>query len=153
MTFRILFVCHGNICRSPMAEFITKDMVRKRGLSEIIYVESCATSNEEIGNDIYPPAKRALSDHGIPFEHRRARRITSADYDAFDLIIPMDRYNVANMHTFVKEDPDKKVRLMMSYLGTESDVKDPWYSGDYEGTFRILTKACSAMLDSLQLDG
>ena len=146
---RILFVCHGNICRSPMAEFIMKDMIAKRGLRDI-YVESCATSTEELGNDIYPPAKRCLLSHGIPFEHRSARQMTSKDYDRFDMIIAMDSWNIRNMRCFVNGDPEKKVSLMMSHCGKDTDVADPWYSGDFETTFNDLTEACAAIMDSLE---
>ena len=146
---RILFVCHGNICRSPMAEFIMKDMAAKRGLRDI-YVESCATSTEELGNDIYPPAKRCLSSHGIPYERRSARQMTSKDYDRFDMIIAMDSWNIRNMRYFVNGDPEKKVSLMMSHCGKDTDVADPWYSGDFETTYNDLTEACGALLDTLE---
>ena len=145
---RILFVCHGNICRSPMAEFIMKDMVSKRNLKDF-HIESCATSTEELGNDLYPPAKRCLSSHGIPFEHRSARQMTSKDYDRFDMIIAMDSWNIRNMRYFVNGDPERKVSLMMSHCGKDGDVADPWYSGDFETTYNDITEACRALLDSL----
>ena len=146
---RILFVCHGNICRSPMAEFIMKDMVAKRGLKDF-HIESCATSTEEIGCDIYPPAKRCLTSHGIPFEHRSARQMTRGDYDRFDMIIAMDSWNIRNMRHFVGNDPEGKVSLMMSHCGKDDDVTDPWYSGDFETTYNDITEACTALLDSLE---
>ena len=146
---RILFVCHGNICRSPMAEFIMKDMAAKRGLKDF-HIESCATSTEEIGCDIYPPAKRCLTSHGISFEHRSARQMTSGDYGRFDMIIAMDSWNVRNMRHFVGSDPEGKVSLMMSHCGKEDDVTDPWYSGDFETTYNDITEACTALLDSLE---
>ena len=146
---RILFVCHGNICRSPMAEFIMKDLVSKRGLSDDFYIESCATSTEELGNDIYPPAKRCLKAHGIPFESGSARQMTSDDYDRFDMIIAMDSWNIRNMRRFVNGDPEKKVSLMMEHCGMGRDVADPWYTGDFERTFRDITEACGALLDSI----
>ena len=145
---RILFVCHGNICRSPMAEFIMKDMVSKRGLKDF-RIESCATSTEEIGNDIYPPARRCLSAHGIGYEHRSARQMTSDDYDRFDLIIAMDSWNMRNMRRFVGDDPEKKVSLMMSHCGRSGDVADPWYTGDFERTFDDISEACKGLLDSM----
>ncbi len=148
---RILFVCHGNICRSPMAEFIMKDLVSKRGLSDSFHIESCATSTEELGNDIYPPAKRCLSSHGIPFDHRSARQMTSDDYDSFDMIIAMDYNNLYNMRRFVRDDPGKKVSLMMEHCGKDRDVADPWYTGDFERTFSDITEACTALLDELPL--
>ena len=146
---RILFVCHGNICRSPMAEFIMKDMVAKRGLRDF-YIESCATSTEELGCDMYPPAKRCLTSHGIPFEHRSARQMTRGDYDRFDMIIAMDSWNIRNMKHFIGDDPGRKVSLMMSHCGKDDDVTDPWYSGDFETTYNDITEACTALLDSLE---
>ena len=146
---RILFVCHGNICRSPMAEFIMKDMAAKRGLKDF-YIESCATSTEELGCDMYPPAKRCLTSHGIPFEHRSARQMTRGDYDRFDMIIAMDSWNIRNMRHFVGNDSEGKVSLMMSHCGKDDDVTDPWYSGDFETTYNDITEACTALLDSLE---
>ena len=147
---KILFVCHGNICRSPMAEFIFRDMVRSRGLEEQFYVESAAVSTEEIGNSIYPPAKRCLNAHGIPFDKdKTARQITWADYDRFDLIICMDRMNLRWLKYIIPNDPQNKVRLMMSYAGIERDVADPWYTGDFETTYNDITTACESLLHKL----
>jgi protein-tyrosine phosphatase len=144
---RIIFVCHGNICRSPMAEFIFKDKIRSRGLNEQFYVESAAVSTEEIGNSIYPPAKRCLNAHGIPFDtSKTARQITRADYDRFDLIICMDRMNLRWLKYIIPNDPAGKVRLMMSYAGQDRDVADPWYTGDFETTYRDLDLATEALL-------
>lgn len=143
----IIFVCHGNICRSPMAEFIFKDKIRSRGLNEQFYVESAAVSTEEIGNSIYPPAKRCLNAHGIPFDtSKTARQITRADYDRFDLIICMDRMNLRWLKYIIPNDPAGKVRLMMSYAGQDRDVADPWYTGDFETTYRDLDLATEALL-------
>ena len=145
--YRIIFCCHGNICRSPMAEFIFKDKIRSRGLNEQFYVESAAVSTEEIGNSIYPPAKRCLNAHGIPFDtSKTARQITRADYDRFDLIICMDRMNLRWLKYIIPNDPDHKVRLMMSYAGQDRDVADPWYTGDFETTYRDLDLATEALL-------
>lgn len=144
---RIIFVCHGNICRSPMAEFIFKDKIRSRGLNEQFYVESAAVSTEEIGNSIYPPAKRCLNAHGIPFDtSKTARQITRADYDRFDLIICMDRMNLRWLKYIIPKDPAGKIRLMMSYAGQDRDVADPWYTGDFETTYRDLDLATEALL-------
>ena len=144
----ILFVCHGNICRSPMAEFILKDMVRSKGLEESFHIESAAVSTEEIGNSMYPPAKRCLNAHGIPFDRNRtARQITRPDYDRFDLIICMDRMNLRWLKYIIPDDPKDKVHLMMSYAGIDRDVADPWYTGDFETTFRDITLACESLLD------
>ena len=143
---RILFVCHGNICRSPMAEFILKAMVREKGLDGY-YVESAAVSTEEIGNPIYPPARRCLSQHGVPFDNgKRARQVTRADYGRFDRIICMDTYNLRWIRRIIPEDPEGKIRLMMSFTGVTRDVADPWYTGDFETTFRDIVEGCEAML-------
>ena len=145
--YRIIFCCHGNICRSPMAEFIFKEKIRSRGLNEQFYVESAAVSTEEIGNSIYPPAKRCLNAHGIPFDtSKTARQLTRADYDRFDLIICMDRMNLRWLKYIIPNDPAGKIRLMMSYAGQDRDVADPWYTGDFETTYRDLDLATEALL-------
>ena len=147
---KIIFVCHGNICRSPMAEFIFKDLIRSRGLQDQFYVESAAVSTEEIGNSIYPPAKRCLNFHGIPFDKSKtARQITRADYDRFDLIILMDRMNLRWLKYIIPDDPQNKVRLMMTYAGQDRDVADPWYTGDFETTYRDITLATEKLLEKL----
>ena len=133
-----------------MAEFIMKDLVARRGLQSRYYIESCATSTEELGNDIYPPAKRCLSFHEISYEHRSARQMTSDDYDRFDMIIAMDSQNLRNMRRFVGDDPGKKVSLMMEHCGKGGNVADPWYTGDFERTYEDITEACSALLDKLE---
>ena len=143
---KVLFVCHGNICRSPMAEYILKALLRARGLEDRYYVESAAVSTEEIGNPIYPPARRCLTQHGIPFDHRGARQITRADYDRFDRIICMDASNLRMLRYIIPDDPQGKVHLMMSYTGRSRDVADPWYTGDFETTFQDILTACEAML-------
>ncbi len=148
--YRIIFCCHGNICRSPMAEFIFKYKIRSRGLNGQFYVESAAVSTEEIGNSIYPPAKRCLNAHGIPFDtSKTARQITRADYDRFDLIICMDRMNLRWLKYIIPNDPDNKVRLMMSYAGQDRDVADPWYTGDFETTYRDLMEATEKLLEAV----
>ena len=146
---RILFLCHGNICRSPMAEFIFKDLVRKNGLEDQFYIESAAVSTEEIGNSIYPPAKRCLNAHGIPFDKdKTARQITRADYDRFDLIIYMDRMNLRWLKWIIPDDPQNKIKLMMSYTGHDRDVTDPWYTGDFETTYNDIMEASQMLLTS-----
>ena len=148
--YKILFICHGNICRSPMAEFIFKDLIRSRGIEDRFYVESAAVSTEEIGNSIYPPAKRCLNAHGIPFDkNKTARQITRADYDRFDLIIYMDRMNLRWLKYIIPADPAGKVHLMMSYAGKDRDVADPWYTGDFETTYRDITLATEKLLEEL----
>lgn len=148
---RILFLCHGNICRSPMAEFIFKDLVRKNGLYDQFYIESAAVSTEEIGNSIYPPAKRCLNAHGIPFDKgKTARQITRADYDRFDLIIYMDRMNLRWLKWIIPDDPQNKIKLMMSFTGHDRDVADPWYTGDFETTYRDIMEASQMLLKIVQ---
>jgi len=146
---RILFVCHGNICRSPMAEFIMKDIVSRNGADDEFIIGSCATSSEEIGNDIYPPAKRVLDIHGVPYTGRKARRMTPDDYISNDMIICMDRQNLRNLRPFVGDDPDGKVSMLLQHSGLDKDVDDPWYTGDFERTFREISGACEAIFRSL----
>ena len=144
---RILFVCHGNICRSPMAEFILKAMVKAKGLDGQYYIESAAVSREEIGNPIYPPAKRCLNQHGVWFDPRKtAREVTRADYARFDRIIYMDYSNRRWLDRIFGGDPEGKVHSMMSYAGKSRDVADPWYTGDFERTFQDILEGCEAML-------
>lgn len=146
---RILFVCLGNICRSPMAEFILKDMLRAKGLEDRFYIESAAVSDEESGNPIYPPAKRCLTSHGIPFDPSKTSRIvTREDYDRFDRIICMDSNNIRWLLGIVGDDSEGKIRLMMSYAGISRDVADPWYTRDFEKTYEDLVLACEGLLRS-----
>lgn len=146
---RILFVCHGNICRSPMGEFILKALVKARGLEDGYHIESAAVSAEELGNPIYPPAKRCLSQHGVWFDPgKRARQITAADYGRFDRIICMDSSNLRLIKRIIPEDREGKIHLLMSYAGTGRDVADPWYTGDFETTFQDILEGCEAMLAS-----
>lgn len=144
---RILFICHGNICRSPMAEFVLKALVKARGLEGMYHIESAAVSAEETGNPIYPPAKRCLTQHGVWFDNsKRARRVTASDYDRFDRIICMDSYNLRWLERIFPGDPEGKVHLLMSYTGTGRDVADPWFTGDFEKAFQDILQGCEAML-------
>ena len=146
---RILFVCHGNICRSPMAEFVLKALVKAKGIEDQYYIESAAVTTDELGNPIYPPAKRCLSQHGVSFDPaKRARQITRADYDLFDRIICMDASNMRLIRRIIPSDPDGKIHLLMSYAGSGRDVADPWYTGDFETAFQDILMGCEAMLDS-----
>ena len=146
---KILFICHGNICRSPMAEFVMKDLVEKNGVSEEFEIASAATSTEEIGNPVYPPAKRKLKEHGISCEGKTARQMTKADYTYYDYIIAMDRFNLRNMTRFVGNDPDNKVSLLMDFTNRPGDVADPWYTGDFETTWNDVYEGCIDILEKL----
>ena len=145
---RILFVCHGNICRSPMAEFVMKDLVKKAGLENRFHIESAATSTEELGNPVYPPARRKLAEHGISCAGKTARRLTGSDYDKFDLLIGMDRANLRNMQRICGGDPGGKLRLLMDYTDRPGDVVDPWYTDDFESTWRDVLAGCRALLQA-----
>lgn len=142
---RILFVCLGNICRSPMAEFIMKDMVDRAGLADEIFVESAATSYEEEGNDMYQPAKRKLDREGVPYTRRRARRITAEDYEIFDMIIGMEQRNIAGIMRVIQKDPEHKVRMLL-----DRDIADPWYTGNFDRTYDDLVEGCGALLEELR---
>ena len=131
-----------------MAEFILKALVKAKGLESQYYIESAAVSTEEIGNPIYPPAKRCLNQHGVWFDPgKRARQVTLADYDRFDRIICMDASNLRLIKRIITDDPEEKIHLMMSYTGSSRDVADPWYTGDFETTFQDLLEGCEAMLN------
>ena len=146
---KILFVCHGNICRSPMAEFILKDMAAKSGTAKDFEIRSAATSTEEIGNPVYPPAKAKLAEHGISCAGKTAIRMTSADYVYYDYIIAMDRNNLHNMKRFVGSDEQHKVSLMMDYTNRPGDVADPWYTGDFEAAWNDIYDGCCGLLESI----
>ena len=146
---KILFVCHGNICRSPMAEFVMKDLVNKKGMADRFEIASAATSTEEIGNPVYPPAKRKLKEHGISCEGKTARQMTKADYTYYDYIIAMDRFNLRNMTRFVGNDPDNKVSLLMDFTNRPGDVADPWYTGDFDTTWNDVYEGCVGILNRL----
>ena len=150
MKHRILFVCHGNICRSPMAEFVMKDLVKKAGLESHFFIESAATSTEEIGNDVYPPAKRKLAEHDISCKGKTARQMTRADYQRFDLLIGMDDWNIRNMTRIVGGDPESKIHKLLDYTTRRGDVADPWYTGDFEATWRDVEEGCKELLKSLK---
>ena len=147
---KILFVCHGNICRSPMAEFFMKDLVEKEGMAEHFHIESAATSTEEIGNPVYPPARRKLSEHGISCQGHAARQIRHEDYDKFDFIIGMDEANIRNMRRFFGSDSENKISLLMDYTDTPGNVADPWYTGDFEKTWQDIDRGCRGLFKEIK---
>ena len=142
---KILFVCHGNICRSPMAEFLMKQLLEDKGLQNDFYIESAATSTEEIGNGVYPPVRRILSDRGIDCSAKHARQMTRADYDKFDYIVCMDSKNLRNMG-YIAIDTQNKYSRLLDYTSNPHDVADPWYSGDFATTEREVQEGCEALL-------
>ena len=146
---KILFICHGNICRSPMAEFVMKKMVEDAGVAHLFEIASAATSTEEIGNPVYPPARRKLAEHGIGCEGKTARQMTRTDYRHFDHIIAMDRNNLRNLRRIIGEDIDGKISLMMDYTDRPGDVADPWYTGDFDATWRDVEEGCQGLLRQL----
>ena len=146
---KILFVCHGNICRSPMAEFVMKDMVKKAGLADQFEIASAATSTEEIGNGVYPPARRKLAEHGLRCDGKRARQMTRADYQKYDLLIGMDNWNIRNMLRICGGDREGKIRMLMDYTGHSRSVADPWYTGDFDETWDDVNEGCRALLKAL----
>ena len=148
---RILFVCHGNICRSPMGEFILKDLAAKAGLADRFQIESAATSTEEIGNPVYPPARRKLAQHGIDCAGKTARQLTAADYGRFDLLLGMDRANIRNMTRICGGDPQGKIHLLMEYAGHPGrEVADPWYTGDFEAAWDDVLAGCQGLLRKIE---
>ena len=144
---KILFVCHGNICRSTMAEFVMKDMVEKAGVAQRFHIESAATTDEEIGNPVYPNTKRKLAEHGISCEGKTARQMTRRDYDRFDMIIGMDQENLGDMRRICGGDPEKKISLLLDYTDHPRDVADPWYTRNFDETWEDVNEGCRAVLD------
>ena len=146
---KVLFICHGNICRSPMAEFVMKDLVQKAGLESQFHIESAATSREEIGNPVYPSARRKLAEHGISCEDHAARQLTNQDYEEYDLLIGMDQANLRNMYRICGGDFSGKMSLLMEHTDHPGDIADPWYTGDFETTWRDVLAGCRGLLKEL----
>ena len=146
---KILFVCHGNICRSPMAEFVMKDLIKKAHRENDFYIESAATSTEEIGNSVYPPARRKLDEHNISCTGKTARQMQRSDYDKFDMLVGMDSYNIRNMERICGGDPERKIHLLKEFSGDYGDVADPWYTGNFEATWQDVLKGCTAILEKV----
>ena len=152
--YKVLFICHGNICRSTAAQYVMQDMVKRAGLAESFFIDSAATSTEEIGNPVYPPMRRTLESHGVPCEGHRARQMTRRDYDAFDLIIAADDENLYYMNRICGGDPERKFHLLMDYTdrpGTE--ISDPWYTRNFERAYEDVVKGCTGLLGHLRESG
>ena len=146
---RVLFVCHGNICRSPMAEFVMRDLVEKAGMAERFEIASAATSTEEIGNPVYPPARRNQAEHGIGCAGHAARQLRRQDYDRWDYLVGMDGANLRNMRRICGGDPEGKISLLLDWTDRSGDVADPWYTGDFDATWRDVLAGCRALLEEL----
>lgn len=153
---KVLFICHGNICRSPMAEFVLKDMVKKMGIADEFVIASAATSTEEIwngiGNPVYPPAREELARHGISCEGKRAVQLKKSDYDAYDYLIGMDTANIKNMERMTGH-KGGKISMLLSFAGSNRSVIDPWYSGKFDDTYRDVVIGCKAFIEFLQKNG
>lgn len=145
---KILFICHGNICRSPMAEFIMKNLVKEKGLENEFFIRSAATSNEEIGNPVYPQAKRMLNAHSIDCSGKKATRLTKDDYVKYDLLVVMDENNLRNTIRIVGSDPEGKIHKLMDYC-SGGNVADPWYTGDFDEAYNDILAGCKAIIDTI----
>ena len=147
---KILFTCHGNICRSPMAEYVMKDMARSNGMWRRMEIASAATSTEEIGCDVYPPARRKLLEHGVDCPRRSARQMVRADYAQYDMLIGMDQENLRNMRRICGGDGEGKISLLMDYTARPGNVADPWYTGDFDAIWRDVFEGCTGLMEYLQ---
>ena len=150
---KVLFICHGNICRSAMAKYIFEDMLEKRGISSLFTVDSAATSREEIGNPVYPPARKKLAEHGISCAGHSARQVTKADYEENDYLIVMEDYNIRNLKRIISDDPEEKVHKLLEYDGSGKDIDDPWYTGDFETTYKEIVSGLEGFLKFLGFAG
>ena len=148
---KILFICHGNICRSPMAEFILKDLVKKNNLDGAFHIESAATSYEEIGNPVYPPARKELARHGIACDGKRARKLVKKDFEDYDYLIAMEQYNLRNIRREFGVELAERVTLLLDYTDKPGDIDDPWYTGNFEMTYREIMEGCTGFLKELNM--
>ena len=148
---KILFVCYGNICRSPMAEYVMKDLVKKAGLEEQFEIASAATSTEELGNPVYPPAQRKLAEHGIGVAGKTSRQLKNSDYEEFDLLIGMDRGNLRSMYQICGGDYADKMHLLMEFTDRPGDIADPWYTDDFEATWKDVLAGCQGLMEYLRI--
>lgn len=147
---KILFVCHGNICRSPMAQYVMEDLVNREGQGGRFFIDSAATSGEEIGNPVHPGTRRKLREMGVSCGDHRARRLTQRDYQEFDLLIGMDQANLREMRRILGGDPQGKVHLLLDYTGRPGSIADPWYTGDFDSTWRDVLEGCRGLLEQLE---
>ena len=147
---KIMFVCHGNICRSPMAEFIMKKLVGDAGLADKFYIASAATSTEEIGNPVYPPAREELHKHGLSCKGKYAVQLKASDYGKYDLFITMDDWNMTNIRHIFRTDPERKIHKLLTYAGRNSDVSDPWYTRRFDVAYADIMEGCTALFDALK---
>ena len=143
---KVLFVCLGNICRSPMAEFVMKDLVKKAGVAQLFEIASAATSREELGNPVYPPARQELAKHGIGCSGKTARQITKEDYEYYDYIVAMDYSNVRNLERMLGPDTEHKISMLLDYTNHPGQVADPWYTGDFGATWNDVLDGCQGLL-------
>lgn len=146
---KILFICHGNICRSTMAEFVMKEFVRRQGREDEFLIDSAATSREEIGNDVHYGTRRKLNEEGIPCGHHRAVQVTRDDYDKYDLLIVMDDANIRNLKRIVPEDPGNKVHKLLEYAGSNRDIADPWYTGNFDATYKDIVDGVIGLIEAV----
>lgn len=147
---KILFVCLGNICRSPMAEFVMKDLVRKEGLEDHFFIASAATSTEEYGNPVHPGTRNKLRQYGISTEGKYAVTMRRSDYEKYDYIIAMERYNIRGIMRIIGSDPEHKVSLLLDYTRRPGDIADPWYTGNFDKTYEDILEGCQGLLEALK---
>ena len=150
---RDLFICHGNICRSPMAEFILRDMVERRGISHRFHIESAATSTEEIGNPVYPPARRELARHGLSCQRKTTRQGRRRDYQDFDYLLCAEQYNIRNLRWIIPRDPQHKLLRMLEFSENPRDISDPWYTGNFSLAYSDIVEGCESFLRHLEDSG